>query len=317
MSNEKLNVQNMFQKISNSFEKASKRGGGGAYKDIMRFEKGKDYVVRLLPYRDDLDSTIYHLQYRGWKSKSTAKYVEFVDPPSDEVNPIQIYSSKLTDKLRPLRLDKDDPRMKRARELWGKDAWLLNCYIVSDPTNPDNEGQVKILRLGKKLYDIVHEHVEGERKDEYGYKCFDPSASGCSFKIRVVDNGAGYANYDKSYFMQPSEIEGLSDNDSKIDEVFSSCFELKTLFPVKSQEELEDAIEVHFEGSEEEPAPSSFGDIDDILDDKDGGSEDDVKGDVKDDGGDDEVEDKPVSKPKSAPVNKTEDDEMDALLADL
>ena len=318
MSN-KLNMESLFSKISGSFEKASKRGGGGVYKDIMRFEKGKDYVVRLLPYVKDAEDTIYNLQYRGWVSKSTGKYVEFTDPPEGEVNPIHIYSSKLGNKLKARKLTPDDPEMKRARNLWGKNSWLINCYVVSDPTNPDNEGQVKILKLGKKLYDIVYEHVEGDRSDEFGMKCFNPTSAGCSFKIRVVDNGAGYANYDKSYFMQPSEIEGLSDNEEKIDDVLESCFELKTLFPSKSTEELEEAIQIHFEGNSED-APSSYGDIDDILDDKKGDDGDENE-DEDEDEVEDEVEEETPKQKKTSKKQEREDDDdgddLDSLLAEL
>jgi hypothetical protein len=311
MSN-KLNMESLFSKISGSFEKASKRGGGGVYKDIMRFEKGKDYVVRLLPYVKDAEDTIYNLQYRGWKSKSTGKYVEFTDPPRDEINPIQIYSSKLSDKLKARKLPVDDPEMKRARDLWSKNSWLINCYVVSDPTNPDNEGQVKILKLGKKLYDIVYEHVEGDRSDEFGMKCFNPTSSGCNFKIRVVDNGAGYANYDKSYFMQPSEIEGLSDNEEKVGDVLDSCFELKNLFPSKSTEELEEAIQIHFEGNTED-APTSYGDINDILDEKDEDEDEDEDDDEE------EVEEETPKQKKSSKKQEDDDgdDDLDSLLADL
>jgi hypothetical protein len=307
--NNELDIESLCQGIANSFSKANKKGGG-IYKDILKFEKGKDYIVRLLPYRPAPEKTIHHYTYRGWKSKSTGKYVEFVDPPATEVNPIQVYSSKLTDELRPLKLDKDDPRMKNARNLWNNDAWLMNCYVISDPSNPDNEGEVKILKMGKQIWDIVHEHYEGDRKDEFGFKIVNPTAAGCNFKIRAVDNGGGYAKYDKSYFMTPSTIEGVSDNPDALNEILDACFDLETVFPVKSTEELEDAIKVHFLG-ESDDAPTSFADIDSVLDDD--GQEEEVE--------QEEEQPKPKNKAAKKTTKKKEEDssdfDVDAMLADL
>jgi hypothetical protein len=302
----------MFQKISGSFQKANKQGGG-IYNDILRFEKGKDYIVRLLPYRENLDNTIHSYSYRGFVSKSTGKYVEAIDP-TDTPNPIAAYSTTLTNQLRPLKLDKEDPRMVDARKLWAKRSWLINCYVISDPTNPDNEGTVKILKMGAQLHDIVDEHIEGERAEEFGWRCFDPSANGCNFKIKVVDNGGGYPKYDKSYFMSPSEIDGVTGNDERIEEIFDSCFDLTTIFPVKTEEELQDFLDTHFKGEVAESAPASFGDIDSILDSED------------DDGQEEDEQEEPEPVKKKTVSKKTEtkkkevvedEDDIDDLIANL
>lgn len=318
MAKKTLNVESMFQKISGSFQKANKQGGG-IYNNILRFEKGKDYVVRLLPYAKNPDNTIYSYSYRGFVSKSTGKYVEVIDP-IDTVNPIATHSTTLTNQLRPLKLDKEDPRMVDARKLWAKRSWLINCYVISDPTNPDNEGTVKILKMGAQLHDIVDEHVEGERSEEFGWKCFDPSANGCNFKIKVVDNGGGYPKYDKSYFMSPSEIEGVTGNDERIEEIFDACFDLTTVFPVKTESELQDFLDTHFKGEVAEQAPTSFGDIDSILDSED--DEEEVEEEIEEDV--DEEDPEPVktkttskkSEPKKKEVSKDEDD-IDDLIANL
>lgn len=319
MAKKSLNVENMFQKINESFNKANK-SGGGIYKDILKFEMDKDYVVRLLPYFEDQENTVYAYTYRGWTSKSTGKYVEVLDPPSDEVNPIQAYSTTLTNQLRPLKLDKEDPRMKDARNLWNKKGWLINCYVISDPTNPDNEGTVKILKVGKQLWDIIDTHVHGERKDEFGWKCFDPSAKGCSLKIKALDNGSGkYSEYTKSYFMSPSEIEGVSDNDERIEEIFDACFDLKTIFPIKTESEIQEILDTHFKGEVAEQAPTSFGDIDSILDSED--NEEEVEEEIEEEVEEEKPE--PVktkttkkSEPKKKEVSKDEDD-IDDLIANL
>ena len=325
MAKKTLNVENMFQQISGSFDKANKSGGNSIYNDILKFEMDKDYIIRLLPYREDLeDGTVHAYTYRGWKSKSTGKYVEVLDPPSDVVNPIQAHSSTLTNQLRPLKLDKEDPRMVDARKLWSKKAWLLNCYVISDPTNPDNEGTVKILKVGKQLWDIIDTHVHGERKDEFGWKCFDPTANGCSLKIKALDNGSGkFSEYTKSYFMSPSEIDGVSDNEERIEEIFDACFDLKTVFPIKTEDEIQEILDIHFKNEEGDKAPTSFGDIDKILDEEVEDEDEDEDEEVEEE----EVEEAPKqnkktttkeTKTKKKETKKVEDeDDLDDLIANL
>jgi hypothetical protein len=306
MPKKKLDIESMYQKITDSFESASKKGGDGIYKNILRFEKGKDYIVRLLPNIHDLEKTVFNYSYRGWTSKATGKYVEFIDPPTDELNPIQAYSTTISNSLRGKNLHKDDPRMKFSRNLWARKAWLVNCYVISDPSNPDNEGEVRILKMGSQLWDIVHEHYKGDRADEFGIKIFDPTAKGCNFKIKAVDNGGGYPKYDKSYFMSPSDIDGLSDNQDKIQEVFDKTFDLATIFPVKTREELENAVNIHIKGGTNDSGGSeapSFKDIDELIDDKSESDDDSLEEDVPyDDNGD---------------SDNTDGDDIDDLIAKL
>lgn len=309
----KLNLESMYQKISESFENANKKTSG-VYKDFMRFEKGKDYILRLLPYLENPTKSIYSYKYRGWVSKSTGKYVEIVDPLEGD-NPIQSYSSTLSNKLKSRKLDKDHPDMVDGRKLWNKKSWLMNVYVISDPTNSDNEGEVKILKCGPQLFDIINEHFMGDRKDEFGPKIFDISEDGCNLKVKVVDNGGGYPKYDKSYFMAPSAIKGVSDNEDKIEEIHNSCFNLEEVFPQKTPDEMREFLENHFinEGvTSKDSPPSSMGNLDDLLD-------DDIEEEV-------EEEEEEALKPKKKSTKKPkkeeksddgDEDDIDALIAGL
>jgi len=240
-------VENMFERIQDSFDKSNKPTGGGMYKDFLYFEKGKDYIVRLLPFAKAPEDTIYSFKCHKWKSNSTGKYVEYLDPTMwDSPNPISQYSRKKWNEATSAGAVKGDPRLEELKKIFPKDQFLINCYVITDPTNPDNEGQVKILRMGKQLHDIVNQHFLGERKDEFGIKIVDPSAKGCNLKIKVEDNGGGYPKYDKSYFMSSSEIEGVSQNPDKIRDIFDQCHNLKEIFPTLSYEDLKKEFEMHW-----------------------------------------------------------------------
>ena len=236
-------ISSLFNDIQNSFNKGYS-SSNPQFKDLMRFEKGKDYEVRLLPYVPDPSNTIFNIRYHGFISASTQKYVEYIDPSIfDRANPIAKFSWDEGAKLKALKLDKDDKRMIRARALWPKDAWLVNCYVITDPTKPENEGTVKVIRMGKQLYDIVREHFDGEEKEEFGAKIFDVK-KGHTFKIKVRENDAQFPTYTNSRFMAQKTI----DLEKSVDEIHSECLDLTTLYPVKSYEELKEAISVHYLG---------------------------------------------------------------------
>ena len=87
--------------------------------------------------------------------------------------------------------DKDIAR-KRKRKL----SYYANILIVSDPKHPENEGQVKLYKFGKKIFDKITEAMKPEFEDETPINPFD-FWEGANFKLKIrkVD---GYWNYDKS-----------------------------------------------------------------------------------------------------------------------
>ena len=122
-------------------------------------------------------------------------------------------------------LGKDDPLGEYNRELWNsgdeslkdqvrkqkrKLSYYANVYVVKDPSNPENEGQVKIFRFGKKIFDKIMEAVNGdELEGREGVNPFD-FWTGCDFKLRAK-KVAGYPNYDSSEFFPPATLEDLDD----------------------------------------------------------------------------------------------------------
>lgn len=269
--------------IESSFDSA--KSSGGLYKNILRFQDDKEYVVRLLPYMPDVNNTMFRRTYRGWKSCKTGKYIEFTHPDtrtSQERNPIHEHSLKVSNGLRKRKLDKDHEDMKRGRDLWENESYLYNCYVIDDPVTPDNNGKVMVLNLGKTLHDKIYDHFKGGRANEFGMKIFDISEKGCNFKIRAETKGgkkkgALSRTYENSYFMMPSEIEGVSDNPEKIQEIYDSCFDLTQIFKVATPEEMERALEEHYDldangfrisdenGNVVSSTPSDFGDFDKLL----------------------------------------------------
>ena len=127
--------------------------------------------------------------------------------------------------------DKDIAR-KRKRKL----SYTANIMIISDPKHPENEGQVKLYKFGKKIFDKITEAMKPEFEDESPINPFD-FWEGANFKLKIrkVD---GYWNYDKSEFDSPSAI---ADNDEAIEEIWNKQFPLKPFLSAenfKSYDEL-------------------------------------------------------------------------------
>jgi hypothetical protein len=248
--NKMTDIYSMFDALQASFEKKPVTGGG-QFKDILRLEKGNDYDVRLFPYFTEVDgnkevNTTFEFSYHGWKSHSTGKYVEFLDPAMiGEPNPIKKYSYALGDEYKRLKLDKEDARMKKARKIWTQNGWLINVLVVNDPVNPDNNGTVKMVRVGKQIHDIIQEHFMGRRKEEFGPKIFDLSPKGCNLCLVVDDNGAGYKNYKNSFFKSASDCGVAAGADCE-DYWENKAFNLSEVYPIKSYDELKEALDVHF-----------------------------------------------------------------------
>jgi hypothetical protein len=110
-----------------------------------------------------------------------------------------------------------------ARKQKRKLSYIANVYIVSDPSNPENEGQIKLFKFGKKIFDKITEAMNPEFADETPVNPFD-LWEGANFKLKIR-NVEGYRNYDKSEFADKSAL--LNGDDDKLEELWKSEFSLK------------------------------------------------------------------------------------------
>ena len=132
--------------------------------------------------------------------------------------------------------DKEIAR-KRKRKL----SYYANVLVVSDPKHPENEGQVKLFKFGKKIFDKITEAMKPEFEDEKPINPLD-FWEGANFKLKIrkVD---GYWNYDKSEFDSPTAI---ADNDESIEEIWNKQYALKPFLApenFKSYDELKSKLD--------------------------------------------------------------------------
>jgi hypothetical protein len=101
--------------------------------------------------------------------------------------------------------------------------YIANILVVSDPSNPSNEGQIKLFKFGKKIFDKITEAMNPEFADETPINPFD-MWEGANFKLKIR-NVEGYRNYDKSEFADKSAL--LEGDDEKLEALWKKEFSLK------------------------------------------------------------------------------------------
>jgi hypothetical protein len=116
-------------------------------------------------------------------------------------------------------LGKPDPVSELNTELWNsgieanKDlvrkqkrrlTYVANIYVVKDPAHPENEGQVRLYKFGKKIFDKIKDVMQPQFEDEDPVNPFD-FWKGANFKLKIR-NVEGYRNYDKSEFDSASPL---------------------------------------------------------------------------------------------------------------
>jgi len=141
-----------------------------------------------------------------------------------------------------------------ARKQKRKLSYLANILVISDPSNPSNEGQIKLFKFGKKIFDKITEAMNPEFADEEAINPFD-MWEGANFKLKIR-NVEGYRNYDKSEFADKSAL--FDGDDAKLEDLWKKEFGLKEFSEkkqFKSYEQLKSRLDkvLGFDGAATAP----------------------------------------------------------------
>jgi hypothetical protein len=284
----------------NDLKKKSKSGIDDLIKKMEDQTKTKDYkddrfwrpeqdksgngfaIIRFLPPVDGEDVPwvkMYNHAFQGtggWYIENSLTTLGQKDPVGELNN--QLWNSGLES-------DKDLARVRK-RKL----TYIANVYVVSDPSNPQNEGKVFLYKFGTKIFEKIQEAMKPEFNDEEPINPFD-FWKGANFRIKIRKVG-GYTNYDKSEF---DSAGPLFDDDAKMEKIWKAQHALLPLVDAsnfKTYEELKTRLYEVLGGDIRGTAPSSTKTAEDVSEEL--------------------TEKKPNLKSKK-PVEEDVDDESDAL----
>jgi len=234
----------MFDSIKAALNKNSE-SSGGQFSNIMSFPAGYTYTLRLIPNVEDPEKTLFHHWVHGWNSKATGSYMSFLGLQTfGDRDPISELRWKLWKAWKEVNPKVENKEYKA--EITQKEQWLVNVYVIDDPAKPENNGTVKILRMGPQLKKIIDDATEGERSDELGWDIFDPT-KGHDFKI-VVEKKGDYTTFERSFITTKSKTVL---DEEEIDKICESLHDLEAIYSVKTYDELQEVLNEHFFVGEE------------------------------------------------------------------
>lgn len=249
-------------KITNSIFDDIKNGrkakSENVFKDFLKFEAGKTYQIRLVPNLKEPKRTIFHYYHHSWNSLATNKFVTALCATTfGESCPICSHAIKT------FRTGNDQEK-ELNKLINRKENWLVNAYVVTDPTNEENVGKLKILRYGRELAKIIDDAIDGEDSEEFGSKIFDV-VNGCSLRVRCESRSGmtgkkQFVSYSSSKFVSATTLE--VDN---IDELHSNIFKLEDIHKSVSAPDLQRLLEQHYLCSVDAESPAE--DEEDVVED--------------------------------------------------
>lgn len=244
------NIKDIFTSVKNAID-STKPVTTGLFKEILKFEPNKTYELRLIPYvkeKGGISKTFYEYVKYTWKDKTTGQWTSVLSPRTwGGKCPINEYTYKIKTHGTPEEIEQLD------KTLTYQHGWYMNAYVLADPTNPKNVGEVKIVKIGKFIYDKIISAINGledqkianhvsaitgkEIKPEdvnLGEKVFDLSDNGATLTIPVGKKGI-YYNYENSEFTLNKNTDLTK---TEIQEIYEKAFDLSTIEIVKTEDEV-------------------------------------------------------------------------------
>lgn len=193
-------------------------------------------VIRFLPAHPEDELPYIKTFSHGFQGPTGQWYIENCLTTIGKEDPVVTYTQENIVKGRKWdTLPKADQDL--ARKYKRKIAYYFNVLIIDDPSNPENNGQVRIFKCGPKIYEMVMDKINPQFEDIDPINVFDPW-EGANFRLRMR-RVEGYANFDKSSF---DGISTISDDDDELLDILNKRYRLGEFIDsdkFKSYEELE------------------------------------------------------------------------------
>ena len=187
-------------------------------------------IIRFLPAKEGEDLPWVRYWDHGFKGPTGLWYIENSLTSIGQQDPVSEMNSVLWNSGR-------DEDKAIARERKRRLHYVSNVMVVSDPSNPENEGKVFLYKFGKKIFDKLMDVMQPQFADEEPVNPYD-FWEGADFKIKIR-KVEGWINYDKSEFSAPSAL--FEGDEARLEEVYNKLHSLQDFLEpgnYKSYDEL-------------------------------------------------------------------------------
>jgi len=221
--------RNTFDSLKKAMEAPSTNAEAGSKDDTRFWQPEVDKagngmaIIRFLPApaADGDDALPWVRVFNHGFQGPGGWYIENSLTTLNQKDPVSEYNSILWNSG--IEANKEIAR-KQKRRL----TYISNILVVSDPKNPENEGQIRLYKFGKKIFDKISEAMNPEFADETPLNPFD-FWEGANFKIKIRQV-EGYRNYDKSEFDSITPVDG---DDDKLEAIWKKEYSLKEFLEPK------------------------------------------------------------------------------------
>ena len=189
-----------------------------------RDKAGNGYaVIRFLPAKDGEDLPWVRYWDHGFKGPTGLWYIENSLTSIGQDDPVSEHNSVLWNSGR-------DEDKALAREQKRRLHYVSNVLVVSDPSNPENEGKVFLYKFGKKIFDKIMDVMQPQFADEEPVNPYD-FWEGADFKLKIR-KVEGWVNYDKSEFSAPAPL--FNGDEGQLQEVYDKLYSLQDFLDPKN-----------------------------------------------------------------------------------
>ena len=218
------NLKRNRDQISKLIQAAEATSGGGekkSYADERIWKPtvdkaGNGYaVLRFLPATEGQELPWVRYWDHGFKGPTGLWYIENSLTSIGQPDPVGELNSRLWNSG--IEDDKEKARTQKRRL-----HYVTNVLVVSDPSNPANEGKVFLYKFGKKIFDKIMDLMQPQFQDEEPVNPFD-FWEGADFKLKIR-NVEGYRNYDKSEFASASAL--YDGDDARLEATYNQLYDL-------------------------------------------------------------------------------------------
>lgn len=190
-------------------------------------------IIRFLPATPDEDIPWIEVYQHAFKNPKNDKWLICNCPTSMKNGKCPICAANSVEWNSGIEKRKNLARLRKRKQ-----KYIANVYVVSDPSNPENEGKVFLYKFGKQIFDKIKNAIHPEYASMQEMNPFD-LLDGANFIIRTGKKaeGAGreFITFENSSFDAPSAL--LDGDEKELEKIWLSEYPLQSFL---SQENFED-----------------------------------------------------------------------------
>lgn len=169
-------------------------------------------VIRFLPKHERDDVPWVRIFQHSFKNETSGKwYIENSLTTLNQTDPVVELNNELWNSG--IKANRDIAS-KQKRKL----SYICNILVIKDSKNPEMEGQVKLFKFGKMIFDKITDVLNPTFEDDEPCDVFNPY-TGADFRLKVC-KVEKQTNYNKSSFDKPSVI--CDEDEEKMVEVLNN-----------------------------------------------------------------------------------------------